>query len=172
MEEVATQTIYPAFSWGSLIAVMVVLAAGVALLGVEVFVTPGFGVGGVTGVILLVVGCIGSWVVLGPTWGALVIVVTVALTTVVFILGLRSKAARKRLVLDTEQPHGGGVETSDLAHLVGAEGTAKTDLRPAGIAVVGDERVDVVSEGGFIDKDTSIKVVAVDGPRVIVAPAD
>ncbi len=82
---------------------------------------------------------------------------------------LRSKAAKKRLILSTEQPHGGGVETSDLAYLIGSEGTAKTDLRPAGIATIGDERIDVVSEGGFVNKQTLIKVVAVDGPRVIVA---
>lgn len=167
-----SQTVYPAFEWQSLLAVVAVLAVGVVLLGVEVFVTPGFGVGGVMGLVMLLGGSIGSWLVLGPTWGALVVVLTVAVATVVVIFGLRSKAAKKRLVLSTEQPHGGGVETSDLAYLIGSEGTAKTDLRPAGIAAIGDERIDVVSEGGFVDKQTPIKVVAVDGPRVIVARAD
>ena len=149
-----------------------VLIAGVVLLGVEVFVTPGFGVGGIMGLVLLLGGSIGSWLVLGPTWGALVVVITVAVATVVVILGLRSKAAKKRLVLSTEQPHGGGVETSDLAYLIGSQGVAKTDLRPAGIATIGEERIDVVSEGGFLDAETEIEVVAVDGPRVIVARVD
>jgi membrane-bound serine protease (ClpP class) len=168
----ASQTVYPAFDWQGLVAVIVVLVVGVVLLGVEVFVTPGFGVGGVAGLVLILGGSIGSWLVLGPTWGALVVVLTVAVATVMVIFGLRSKAAKKRLVLDTQQPHGGGVETSDLAYLMDAEGVAKSDLRPAGIAVFGDERVDVVSEGGFLEKQTAIKVVAVDGPRVIVAPVD
>ncbi|MBW2276211.1 MAG: nodulation protein NfeD, partial [Deltaproteobacteria bacterium] len=155
--------------WQSLLAVVAVLAVGVVLIAIEVFVTPGFGVGGVMGMVLLLGGSVGAWLVLGPTWGSLVVVLTVALATVMVIFGLRSKAAKKRLVLSTEQPHGGGVETSDLAYLIGSEGTAKTDLRPAGIATIGDERIDVVSEGGFIDQQTTIKVVAVDGPRVIVA---
>jgi membrane-bound serine protease (ClpP class) len=172
MEEVATQTIYPAFAWDALIAVIVILVLGIALLGVEVFVTPGFGVGGVMGLIMILGGSIGAWIVLGPTWGALVVVVTVVLAAVVFILGLRSKAARKRLVLEAEQPPGGGVETSDLAHLIGAEGTAKTDLRPAGIVMIDDDRVDVVSEGGFVEEGERVKVVAVDGPRVIVARSE
>jgi membrane-bound serine protease (ClpP class) len=165
-----SQTVYPAFEWQSLVAVITVLVVGVVLLGIEVFITPGFGVGGIAGIVLLIGGSVGAWLVLGPTWGSLVVVLTVALSTVMVIAGLRSKAAKKRLVLSTEQPHGGGVETSDLAYLVGSEGVAKTDLRPAGIAVFGGERIDVVSEGGFVEKQTAIKVVAVDGPRVIVAP--
>jgi membrane-bound serine protease (ClpP class) len=168
----ASQTVYPAFDWQGLVAVVVVLVVGVVLLGVEVFVTPGFGVGGIAGVVLMIGGSVGAWLVLGPTWGALVVVASVALATVMVIVGLRSKAAKRRLVLDTQQPHGGGVETSDLAYLMDAEGVARTDLRPAGIAVFGDERIDVVSEGGFVEKQCAIKVVAVDGPRVIVAPVD
>lgn len=168
----ASQTVYPAFDWQSLLAVMAVLVVGIALLGIEVFVTPGFGVGGVMGLLLLLGGSVGSWLFLGPTWGALVVVLTVVAATALVIVGLRSKAAKKRLVLDTQQPHGGGVETSELTRLLGAEGIAQTDLRPAGIAVFGGERIDVVSEGGFVGKQTPVKVVAVDGPRVIVAPVE
>jgi len=164
-----SQTVYPAFDWQALIAVVAVLVVGVVLLGIEVFVTPGFGVGGIMGLVMLLGGSVGAWLALGPTWGSLIVVATVAVATVLVILGLRSKAAKKRLVLSTEQPKGGGVETSDLDYLIDSEGVAKTDLRPAGIATIGDERIDVVSEGGFVDKETPIKVVAVDGPRVIVA---
>jgi membrane-bound serine protease (ClpP class) len=45
-------------------------------------------------------------------------------------------------------------------------------LRPAGIAVIEDKRVDVVSEGGYIEKGTWVKVLAIDGPRIMVARID
>jgi len=167
-----SQTVYPAFEWQALLAVIAVVVVGVLLLGIEVFVTPGFGVGGVMGIVMLLGGSIGSWLVLGPTWGALVVVLTAAATSTLVIVGLRSKGAKKRLVLDTQQPHGGGVETTELGRLLGAVGVARSDLRPAGIAVFGDERIDVVSEGGFVSRETPVRVVAVDGPRVIVAPVE
>ena len=55
---------------------------------------------------------------------------------------------------------------------IGKSGTTRSDLRPAGIAIIDNKRIDVVSEGGFIEKDCSIKVLAVDGPRVIVTKED
>jgi membrane-bound serine protease (ClpP class) len=52
---------------------------------------------------------------------------------------------------------------------VGKEGTAVSTLRPAGIALINNQRVDVVSEGGYIEQGTSIRVLEINGPRVIVA---
>ena len=46
------------------------------------------------------------------------------------------------------------------------------DLEQEGLVIREGERIDVVSEGGFLEKQTAIRVVAVDGPRVIVAPVD
>ena len=47
-------------------------------------------------------------------------------------------------------------------------GSTYTDLRPSGKAVIGEDRVDVVTEGAFIEKDRPVKVVAVEGKRVVV----
>ena len=85
-----------------------------------------------------------------------------------FILGLKSKFVQKRLVLKTQQPSGKGVESKDLVSLIGRSGETESDLRPAGIAMVDDRRIDVVSDGGFIEKGEVITVIAVDGPRVVV----
>lgn len=46
-----------------------------------------------------------------------------------------------------------------------------TDLRPAGTAIVGNERLDVVSEGSFIKRDSLIEVVKVEGSRIVVREA-
>ena len=56
----------------------------------------------------------------------------------------------------------------DLSELVNQTGSAYTNLRPSGKATIGDERVDVVTEGTMIDKDTPIRVIAAEGKRVVV----
>jgi len=57
------------------------------------------------------------------------------------------------------------VDKPELSH---ATGVALTQLRPSGTAKIGGQRVDVVAESGLIERDTEIKVVAVEGMRVVV----
>ena len=52
--------------------------------------------------------------------------------------------------------------------LLGVEGEAMTELRPSGTMLINDERLDVVSEGSFILKGTRVKVVKVEGARIVV----
>jgi membrane-bound serine protease (ClpP class) len=61
----------------------------------------------------------------------------------------------------------GGIGT-ERPELLGKTGTAHTNLRPSGIAIIDGERVDVVTEGALIEKGAAIKVVGVEGLRVIV----
>jgi membrane-bound serine protease (ClpP class) len=165
----ASQTIYPSFGWEALVLVVLLVALGVVLLGVELFVVPGFGVGGILGAVSLLGGTGVAWVMLGPAWGALVVVASVALSTALFIAAMRTGVVKRRLVLQESLPRGQGTESEGLRGLVGAPGTAHTDLRPAGIAEIEGKRIDVVSDGGFLERGTPIRVVAVDGPRVVVA---
>jgi membrane-bound serine protease (ClpP class) len=58
-----------------------------------------------------------------------------------------------------------GVERLELLN---GTGTALTQLRPSGTAAINGERVDVVTEGGLIERGTAIKVVAVEGARIVV----
>lgn len=60
-----------------------------------------------------------------------------------------------------------GVEKPELLH---GTGTALTQLRPSGAAQINGQRVDVVTEGGLIERGTPVKVVAVEGARVVVRP--
>ena len=56
----------------------------------------------------------------------------------------------------------------DFTDLINQTGTAYTDLRPSGKATIGDQRLNVVTEGSFIEKDNSVKIIAVEGNRVVV----
>jgi membrane-bound serine protease (ClpP class) len=166
------QTLLTASSGSSLGLVIILLVVGLVALGAELFILPGFGVAGIIGVLAMLGGAAAAWVQYGPFWGGITVVGTVVLTTIMTIVTLKSRAVRKRLVLDTQLERGGGTQSQDLGILVGKTGTAKTDLRPAGIAEVDGTRVDVVSQGRYIEKGSSIKVVEIDGPRVIVIQTD
>lgn len=58
-----------------------------------------------------------------------------------------------------------GVERPELVH---REGVAITNLRPSGTAIIDGKRVDVVTEGGMIERGTPVRVVSVEGLRVVV----
>jgi membrane-bound serine protease (ClpP class) len=76
----------------------------------------------------------------------------------------------RRLVLETELSAGSGFDSSPPSdhRLIGKQGVSSTPLHPAGIAEFQGERVDVVSEGELIDAGVAVKVVKVDGNRVVV----
>ena len=56
----------------------------------------------------------------------------------------------------------------DFTDLINQTGTTYTDLRPSGKATIGDQRINVVTEGSYIEKDNSVKVIEVEGNRVVV----
>ncbi|OIK16601.1 nodulation efficiency protein NfeD [Bacillus sp. MUM 116] len=74
----------------------------------------------------------------------------------------------KMVLFDSARKEDGYVSNINRTDLLGMEGTALTILRPAGTAIFNNERVDVVSEGGFIDQNIKIKVIKVEGARIVV----
>lgn len=59
-------------------------------------------------------------------------------------------------------------QSSELDKYIGMEGTAITDLRPSGTAIINEKRVDVVSRGEYLDKDSEIVVSTITGNQIIV----
>ncbi|MGH7318606.1 MAG: NfeD family protein [Candidatus Rokuibacteriota bacterium] len=157
---------------------LLLVGAGLLLLAVELFITPGFGVIGVLGLVALVSGLGLSLVGAGATWEIVLTAVgRVAVSLLLAIaasLGLLRLLPRlpfgRRLVLKTELTTGEGFASApdtDRTWL-GKRGTAASPLRPAGIASIEGERVDVVSDGEFIEPGELITVVRVDGNRIVV----
>jgi membrane-bound serine protease (ClpP class) len=76
--------------------------------------------------------------------------------------------------LTTSELHDEGYHSHEteveLKELVGARGVAHTMLRPAGMALFGDLKVDVVSEGGFVERNHPVEVVRIEGRRILVRP--
>jgi membrane-bound serine protease (ClpP class) len=74
-------------------------------------------------------------------------------------------------MLETSTSREAGYISGDMRdELVGTEGVAVTDLRPAGTGQFGEELVDVVSEGGWVVAGTPIRVLRADGYRQVVRP--
>ena len=79
----------------------------------------------------------------------------------------------KWLVLHAdERTEAGYIGTGEYDGLVGKEGVAFTPLRPSGTGLIDGRRVNVAADGEFIDKESPIKVVEVEGNRVVVRKAD
>lgn len=143
---------------------------GLVLLIVELFVTPGFGIIGILGLL-----GIGASVVLSynnPTQA--MVSLTAAITSaciMTFVLTrfLNRRGAFRPILLTTSlTTEEGFVSADDRSVMLGATGKALTMLRPSGIALFGDDRVDVVSEGEFVPAGTEIRVVGVEGNRIVV----
>jgi len=79
----------------------------------------------------------------------------------------------KQMVLSSQQRAEDGYQAAsqDLKSLVGQCGAALTPLRPSGTAMFGDQRMSVVAEGEFIERDARVEVIAVQGSRVVVRRA-
>jgi membrane-bound serine protease (ClpP class) len=157
---------------------LLLVGAGVLLLAVELFVTPGFGVTGVLGLVALVSGLGLSLVGAGATWTVVVTAVGQVAVSLLVAIAVSLALLRvlphlpfgRRLVLETELAAGAGFASAPEADRawLGKRGTAASALRPAGIADIEGERVDVVSDGEFIEAGDSVTVVRVDGNRIVV----
>jgi membrane-bound serine protease (ClpP class) len=172
------------FFWGHWLVRLVgweellLVGIGVILLVIEIFVTPGFGATGVLGIVSLVGGLALSLVGAGATWA--VIVTALGRVAVSLLLAIAAALAMlrflprlpfgRRLVLETELTAREGFASAPEADRawLGKRGTAASTLRPAGIADIEGERVDVVSDGDFIGAGDPITVVRVDGNRIVV----
>jgi membrane-bound serine protease (ClpP class) len=156
---------------------LLLVGAGFVLLVFEVFVTPGFGVLGVLGLIALLGGLGLSLVGVGATWevvliaaGRVVLSLLLALAAMAMLRVLPRLPFGRRLVLETEMAADSGYASAPEGdrRWLGQRGTAASPLRPAGLAHLAGERVDVVSDGEFIDAGDPLEVIRVDGNRIVV----
>lgn len=170
---------------------------GMILLGVEFFVVPGFGVFGVTGILMTVASLVmasntfsgmsategfeQSMNSLGSLAAALMVVIAVAVAMNRF---LPSIPFINRLILTPPgyvQNHGEEVildpslqsQPVSIGPIsVGMTGVTASSLRPTGKAMFGDQYVDVVSDGAYVDHGIKIEVIRLAGNRIIVRSVD
>ncbi len=164
---------------------ILVFLAGIVLLVLEIFVIPGFGVAGITGIILIITGLTLAVVAnsglsmpdsdYGPLAKSFAFVSFSMLLALVLSFYISSKLSRvsifgQSMALQDEFNSSDGYIASEQTYhdLIGKTGIAYTVLRPAGKIVVDDEQYDATAQMGFIDKNEQVKVVGYENMQLIV----
>lgn len=149
--------------------VIILFAAGLLLLFVEAFI-PEFGVAGIGGIVLIIASVIVSAQNVTQAIITLVVSIVASIITLFFIIRYAPKSRfYDRIILKTSLTKEAGFEaTENFNQYLGKEGMAVTTLRPAGIAEVEGKRLDVVTEGAYIESGSRIRIVKVEGRRIIV----
>ena len=163
---------------------IIIFIVGVILIAVEIFAIPGFGVAGISGITLVVVGLALSMVgnmsfemdsfPLGELINALFIVIIATFLSLLLSIYLSRKLFTTtifgELALATTQDKAKGYTSAISSYqlMVGREGIAKTVLRPSGKILIDDEIYDATAEVGFIDKGENIHVARYDNTQLIV----
>ena len=157
---------------------LLIVFVGVLLLLVEVFLIPGFGLAGLSGIGILLWGLyelllpdvpvgheIHSMVLTGFTIGIIGGIIGFIL---LFKLMTKTEFWQKLTSPNVQEKEKGYSSSIGLEDLTGEEGITDTDLRPSGWVNVGDQRIFVVTEGSYINKNEKVKILSVDGNRVVV----
>ncbi|HWE35660.1 MAG TPA: NfeD family protein [Isosphaeraceae bacterium] len=170
---------------------IMLFVVGLICLALELFVFPGFGVFGMSGILLILISVVmashtfiwpsraSEYREMGQTLAQLTIaIVAVGVGAVILGRYFPSLPLFSRMVLKPEVP---GVaedpvtgkplpdgEAPPLLFLIGETGRTTTALRPSGKARFGELLVDVTADGFYIDPDSLVEVIEVQGPKVIV----
>ncbi|MDU6765944.1 MAG: NfeD family protein [Gemella haemolysans] len=165
----ATYIALHSYSAGLSIFVLLLFIGGMSLIGLEMFI-PG-GIVGTVGIITVIYAII--YINKSTYHIAFILVISLILATIQFYVNRNVFHKRlmllNRLVLnDSISTEDGYVASESRLELIGKKLQAYTDLRPAGVAVLGNEKLDVVTDGDFIEKGNEIEIIRVEGMRIVV----
>jgi len=163
---------------------IILFIAGIVLIGVEVFVIPGFGIAGISGIILVVVSLTLSMidnvvfdfesVRLEGVFESLAIVVSSMFIAIILSIYLSKKllvaSPLSFLVLNSTQKKSEGYVSVEAStkEMVGQEGIAMTILRPSGKVIIDNEVYDAKADLSFIEKGEKVEVVRYEAGQLYV----
>jgi len=150
---------------------IILFVIGLLLLSAEIFFIPGFGlagIGGVTAIIASIFLTFGN--IVQATYS---ILIALGISTIGFFLLIKyipSTRTWRKFILSTQQKRelGYTVGTKDLKRLIGEGGFAITTLRPSGIVEVDGKKLNVITKGEYIESNTKIKIISVEGNKIVV----
>jgi membrane-bound ClpP family serine protease len=148
---------------------LLLFGAGILLIFLEFFL-PG-AISGTIGTALLIL----SLFIAGGNALQMGVSILISLFFTILAFFMMIKVFDKKLILfnkmilfDSARKEDGYVSNINRTDLLDKEGIALTILRPAGTVIINSERIDAVSEGGFIDQNAKVKVIKVEGARIVV----
>ena len=162
---------------------LVLFGLGILCIAMEIFVIPGFGIFGIGGIAMVIMGVVlmsqtfviprntyqievltgGLWIALGSVGGLVggFVAVRTLFPHIPLLNGLVMETPDQSVIGESEK-------LADFQYLAGKTGTTTTKLMPSGKARFGNDIVAVVSEGSAIGKGEEIRVVEIQGNRVVV----
>lgn len=142
---------------------------GFILVVIEMF-HPGFGAPGIIGGILLILGVILTATSFLEAFIMIIIILAIlgVALTIVLQSVTKGRLSKNLILQNTQKKEEGYIGTEDLKYFLEKEGKTLTVLRPSGLADFQGVKLDVVSEGEFISKDVKVKIVKVEGRRIVV----
>lgn len=148
--------------------IIILLVLGAIMLLAELYV-PG-GVIGIFGAAIMLAGITGIFIRYGFLCGIISLFATIVVSCAVFYLWLKifPKTKMGKKFLPSDKHEGWSSINPNNSNLLDKQGICHTPLRPCGIAVIDGKKTDVISRGEFIDKNTRIHVVEVEGNRIVV----
>ena len=160
---------------------LLLVGAGALFVAAEVLLIPGFGLFGVLGIAGIAGGIYMSQLGSLPTaadfsqagsvLSATFVILLVSGWALLRHLPKSSRLFQSGIFLGARTDRAIGYESSERrTDLVGAEGVAASDLRPSGVGIFDDERVDIVSQSEWIKEGTPVRVVSAEGYRRVVRP--
>ena len=157
---------------------MLLIIAGLSLIMLEAFVIPGFGVVGISGIGIVVYGLylllipnvpVGEEVLSNATDGFMIGLLGAIIGIYLLLkLMVKTKFWKQLTAPGSQKREDGYTNSFGWESLIDQIGVADTDLHPSGWVRVEDKRFFMISEGDFIEKGSSVKILSVDGNRVLV----
>ena len=154
---------------------IILFVIGLLLLLAEIFFIPGFGLAGISGIAAILASIF-------LTFGNIIqatysILIALGISVIGFFLLIKyipSTRTWRKFVLSTEQKKelGYTVGTKDLKRLIGGKGISITPLRPSGIVEVNGKKLDALTRGEYVDSNTKIKVISIEGNKIVVEAVD
>ena len=143
---------------------------GIVLLAIEIFVIPGFGITGILGILGIVAGIFMSFGINNIAQATFVVFVSLIADIILIIILarfiLKSKGFKNIVALETDTA--GYHSSVSYDNLLGCEGITDTFFRPSGNIIINDKKYDAITEGEFINKGVKIKVILVEGNKIVV----
>jgi len=163
------------FFYGHLVAGLtgyesiILFVLGLGLIILEFFMAGGIAgsLGGIAIIASLFLAS-GNIVHMGISILIAIIASILAAIIMVKVLGRKMKFFKKMILTDSTSTESGYVSNKTRVDLVGKVGITITALRPAGTVELEDERIDVVSEGSFIEKGKHVKIIKAEGSKIVV----
>ena len=157
---------------GTIAAIFGTFLVGMLLIAAEAFIIPGFGLPGLLGAIAVVWAAVEAWVELSPVWG-LMLGGSALFVSLAFVVWLPKTRVGKRFtlrnVVDGTTNYDADAKRAGIK--VGQVGVVDTDLRPSGMTIFGEDRVEVRAEGNeWIERGRSVCVTRFKDGKVFVEP--